>query len=83
MSDKLSSPPTDAEINAYIERRDKELGDIVAGIIEQTGLDVSYKTVLSWLRHQPVAEVECGGCVSRREKLNDLSRRFKRWWRAQ
>ena len=74
--------PTAAEIDAFEAKREKELGDITAEIIKRTGLAVAYKTVRAWVRDIPVSEVVCDGCKARQEWLNDVSRRFKRWWNA-
>lgn len=79
---RLSSPPTAAEIDAFERRRERELGDLAAEIIQRSGLEVAYKTVLAWVRNVPVQEINCGGCAGRQEMLNNLSRRFRRWWRA-
>ena len=79
---KFSSPPTADEIDAYLANRERELGDITAEIIKRTGVGATYKTVLSWVKNVPVGEINCGGCYERQEMLNNLSRRFRRWWRA-
>lgn len=74
--------PSAAEIEDSRQRRERELGDIAAEILERSGVTASYKMALAWARRIPVSEVVCQGCRSRQEWLNNKSRQFKRWWRA-
>jgi hypothetical protein len=75
-------PVDEREIAAFEERKERELGDIAAEILKRTGVAATYKTVLSWVRGIPISEIVCGGCRERQEFLNNVSRRFRRWWNA-